>query len=87
MAPPQVDVDLGKRRGVGEEVSLLTEVLEGVLGEALELVADGALGRVELPLEGLQRLGRALGDDLVATADLGPVDAQHLAVAHLVHDL
>ena len=83
----KVDGDIGQRRRVGEQVTLLAQVFERVLGEALELVTNCALCRVELLLEGMQRLGRAFGNDLVAPQDLRAVDAQHLTLAYEVHDL
>ena len=57
-------------------MSLLAQVLEGVLGEALELVAHHPLGGVELLLQRLQRLAGPLGDDLVAAEDLGAIEAE-----------
>src|SRR5581483_4754846 len=68
-------------------MAFLAEVLEGVLGETLELVADGPLGRLHLFLERLKGLRHALGHDVLAPTDLGSVDAEDLALAHPFHDL
>src|SRR3954468_19448787 len=68
-------------------MAFAAEVLERVLGEAFELVADRTLRRFQLLLERRNGLGYALGDDLVARANLGTVDVQHLAFTYAVHDL
>src|SRR4051794_41614481 len=68
-------------------MSLLAEILERVLGEPLELVPHGPLGRLELLLERLQRLDGSLGDHFATATNLGTVDAQHLTLVDEVHQL
>ena len=51
MTVAQVDSDLRERRRIREQMSFLTQILEGVLREPLQLLADRALGGVELLLE------------------------------------
>ena len=52
LAAPEVDRDVGDVGVVDEEVALALDVAEGVLGEALELVAHVAAGLLEDGAEG-----------------------------------
>ena len=56
-----LEVDLGDVGLVEEEVPLLAEVGEGVLGEALELLAHRLPGRLDAILEQLHALAGAAG--------------------------
>jgi hypothetical protein len=77
----------GRSGLVDEQVALALDVVQRVLGEALELVAHVQAGHLEHLAEGVQVLARSPGHLRPVHQDRVTGDGDHLPVDHLVHDL
>ena len=87
VAAGHVDLEVGEDGRLGEEVALLAQVLEGVLGEGLELDVDRLLGHLDLGLERLQAVAGAGGDHLALAGHVAPLHPQDVALDDAVHHL
>ena len=79
--PVEVGVNLGQADRLDEVLALVTQVLDGVLGETLERGSDLALRGIQALLDGLHADEFALGHDVAANEDPAVVDLEHVPVA------